>query len=85
MSNGKWDWKDYQEIAVALNALYPNRSPVVMSRSELMEKVIALPNFGGRKNLSPDDTNLYLSFIANKWILVKDGGRTKTIDDSPFV
>jgi len=76
------DWKDYQKIAEELNKLYPDRSPVVMSDSELIEKVTALPDFDGEKQ-PPSD--MYLSFIANKWILIKDGGRTSTINDSPFV
>jgi len=75
-------WEDYKEIAEALHTLYPSTSPVMMPRAELIEKVIALPGFTGDKQ-APDD--FYLSAIAKKWILVRDGGRTSTIDDSPFV
>ncbi|MDR0502051.1 MAG: Fe-S cluster assembly protein IscX [Treponema sp.] len=76
------DWENYYEIAEALNILYPKRSPVAISDSELIELVTALPDFDGEKQ-PPSD--IYLSFIANKWILVRDGGRTSTINDSPFV
>ena len=88
-------WEDYKEIAEALNTMYPGTSPVMMPRSELIEKVIALPGFTGGKIESDD---FYLSAIAKKWILVRDGGRTRhrgrrprfpsgtsTIDDSPFI
>ncbi|MCL2186335.1 MAG: Fe-S cluster assembly protein IscX [Treponema sp.] len=76
------EWADYIEIAQALNKLYPNRSPVAMSDSELIKLVTALPDFDGEAQPPRD---IYLSFIANKWILVRDGGRTSTVDDSPFV
>ena len=75
-------WEDYKEIAEVLNTLYPSTGPVMMSRTELIEKVIGLPGFSGDKN-TPD--NFYLSAIAKKWILIRDNGRTSTIDDSPFI
>ena len=75
------DWDDYIEIAEALHKLYPKRSPVVMSDSELIEKVIALPGFTGEKQ-PPNDR--YTTFIANKWIMIKESG-TSSVDDSPFV
>jgi FeS assembly protein IscX len=63
------DWKDYEEIASALNRLYPDKSPG-MPDSELIEKVIALPGFSGEKQL-PGKT--YLSFIKYRWISIKSG------------
>jgi FeS assembly protein IscX len=65
------NWKDYVEIAEALNKLYPDASPVVMSDSELVEKVIALSGFVGEKQPPKDD---YLSFISYRWISIKNAG-----------
>jgi len=74
-------WEDYGEIAEALNKLYPKRNPVVMEDSELIEKVIALPGFEGGEKPEKD---MYLPFISNKWILIRERGTT-IVDDSPFV
>ena len=67
------DWKDYGEIAAVLDELYPNRSPAVISDAELIKLVTALPGFTGEKQ-PPSDK--YLSFIANKWIIVRSGETT---------
>jgi len=67
------EWKDYGEIANALNELYPNRNPVVMENAELIEKITALPGFKGDKQPPNKD---YLSFISYKWIMVRSGETT---------
>jgi FeS assembly protein IscX len=72
------DWKDYVEIAEALNKLYPDASPVVMSDSELIEKVTALSNFAGEKQPPKED---YLSLISYRWIGIKGGGTSSYTPD----
>ena len=71
------DWENYIEIAMALNKLYPNASPEVMSDSELIEKVTALPDFDGEKQ---PENDTYLSFISYKWILIKHGSKNYVRD-----
>jgi hypothetical protein len=56
-----------------LNKLYPNASPVVMSDTELVEKVVTLPGFVGEKQPPKGD---YLSFISYRWIYIKEAGKS---------
>jgi len=43
------NWGDYIKIAKALDRQYPDDCPFSMSESELIEKVVVLPDFEGEK------------------------------------
>ncbi len=59
-------WKNYCEIADALNEAYPDKALKDMENEELIRLVKSLPDFDDAGN--PDET--VLSAIWNRWVYV---------------
>lgn len=61
-----YGWKDYCEIADALNEAYPDQSLTNMKLEELIRLVKSLPDF--QDDSEPDE--LVLDAIWNRWVYV---------------
>jgi len=48
-------WNNYEAIAYCLNSLYPNSDLLEIEDDEVIEKVIALPNFADKEATPPED------------------------------
>ncbi|HOJ18042.1 MAG TPA: Fe-S cluster assembly protein IscX [Ignavibacteriaceae bacterium] len=48
-------WNNYEALAFCLNSLYPNTDLLEISDEEVIQKVIALPNFTEANVPPPDD------------------------------
>lgn len=59
-------WKDYCDIADALNEAYPDMALTDMPDGELVRLVKSLPDFAD--DAEPDET--VLSAIWNRWVYV---------------
>ncbi len=60
------EWKDYCEIADALNEAHPEKALTDMKDEELISLVKALPDFGAQS----EPTEETLSAIWNRWVYV---------------
>lgn len=49
------NWNNYEAIAYCLNSLYPNTDLLEIDDNEVIEKVIALPNFTDKETTPPED------------------------------
>ena len=77
------DWDDWYEIAEALEKKYPNVriSALDMSKSELIEKVLSLPGFIGKKEPENKDC---VKWIRNQWVSERMP-KTHYVNDSAYI